>query len=68
MKNSDLLVSWRDVPATHQPEWPDRAATEIEVARLSAAPGLATPSACDGLRSRLAKAADGEAFVPQGGQ
>ena len=68
MKNSDLLVSWRDVPATHQPEWPDRATPENEVTGLSAAPGLVTPSACDGLRSRPAKAADGEAFVSQGGQ
>lgn len=67
MTNSDLLVSWRDAPATHQPDWPDRAALEEVVARLSAAPGLVAPSACDGLRSRLAAAARGEAFVLQGG-
>ncbi|MFH9294462.1 class II 3-deoxy-7-phosphoheptulonate synthase [Streptomyces sp. NPDC017520] len=67
MTNSDLLVSWRDAPATHQPEWRDRAALEDVVAQLSAAPGLVTPSACDGLRSRLAAAANGEAFVLQGG-
>ncbi|MBT2480409.1 3-deoxy-7-phosphoheptulonate synthase [Streptomyces sp. ISL-94] len=67
MTNSDLLVSWRDAPETHQPEWPDRAALEDVMARLSAAPGPVSPSACDGLWSRLAAAANGEAFVLQGG-
>ncbi|MET7337710.1 class II 3-deoxy-7-phosphoheptulonate synthase [Nonomuraea sp. NPDC005650] len=67
MTNSELLVSWRDAPATHQPEWPDRAALGDVLTRLSTAPGLVTPSACDSLRSRLAAVADGEAFALQGG-
>ena len=67
MTNSELLVSWRDAPARHQPQWPDRAALSDVLARLATAPGLVTPRACDDLRSRLAAVADGEAFALQGG-
>ncbi|MBE1574752.1 class II 3-deoxy-7-phosphoheptulonate synthase [Amycolatopsis roodepoortensis] len=67
MTNSEVLVPWRDAPAAHQPEWPDRAALREVLARLSAAPGLVTPRACDDLRHRLAEVASGRAFALQGG-
>ncbi|WP_148283214.1 MULTISPECIES: 3-deoxy-7-phosphoheptulonate synthase [Kitasatospora] len=39
MTISDLLVSWRDAPAEHQPVRPDRAALADVPARPSDAPG-----------------------------
>jgi 3-deoxy-7-phosphoheptulonate synthase len=65
--NSEVLAHWRDATATHQPRWPDRAALREVLTRLSAAPGLVSPRACDALRSRLAAVAAGEAFALQGG-
>jgi 3-deoxy-7-phosphoheptulonate synthase len=65
--NSEVLAHWRAATATHQPRWPDQAALREVLTRLSAAPGLVTPRACDDLRSRLAAVAAGEAFALQGG-
>ncbi|MET7937417.1 class II 3-deoxy-7-phosphoheptulonate synthase [Streptomyces sp. NPDC005322] len=59
--------TWRALPAAHQPDWPDRAALREVTDELSAAPPLIFPAECDRLRSHLAAAARGEAFVLQGG-
>jgi 3-deoxy-7-phosphoheptulonate synthase len=59
--------SWRELTAAQQPEWLDRAALDEACATLGESPGLVTPADCELLRSRLAAAARGEAFVLQGG-
>jgi 3-deoxy-7-phosphoheptulonate synthase len=53
--------------AAQQPEWPDAAAVDAVRAELSSLPGLVRPDECDGLRTRLADVARGEAFLLQGG-
>ncbi len=63
----DGLDAWRGLPAAQQPVWPDRAALDDAVVRLSAYPPLVFAGECDDLRSRLAAAARGEAFLLQGG-
>ncbi|HET8600296.1 MAG TPA: 3-deoxy-7-phosphoheptulonate synthase class II [Segeticoccus sp.] len=61
------LDAWRDLPAAQQPEWPDRAALEEAVSTLATYPPLVFAGECDILRDRLADAAQGRAFVLQGG-
>jgi len=56
-----------DLPAAQQPEWPDPAALEQAVATLATYPPLVFAGECDVLRTRMASAAKGEAFVLQGG-
>src|SRR6266550_2008910 len=58
---------WRDLPAAQQPQWADPAALPAVLADLRAQPPLTLPSECDRLRTRLAEAARGQAFVLQGG-
>jgi len=50
-----------------QPEWPDSGAVRDAVQTLSSYPPLVFAGECDVLRTRLAGAARGEAFVLQGG-
>jgi 3-deoxy-7-phosphoheptulonate synthase len=61
------LDAWRDLPAAQQPSWPDAGALDDAVRTLSTYPPLVFAGECDILRSRLAEAARGEAFVLQGG-
>ncbi|MBC7309488.1 MAG: 3-deoxy-7-phosphoheptulonate synthase class II [Actinomycetales bacterium] len=56
-----------DLPAAQQPEWPDPAALEQAVATLATYPPLVFAGECDVLKTRMAAAARGEAFVLQGG-
>ena len=61
------LRSGTDLPAAQQPTWPDAAALEVAVATLASYPPLVFAGECDVLRTRMAAAARGEAFVLQGG-
>ena len=61
------VLNWPDLPAAQQPEWPDAAALEASVSHLRTMPPLVFAGECDDLRTRLADAARGEAFVLMGG-
>ena len=72
MKRPDTLAdwhpaSWQRHTAAQQPNYPDRAALEDVVARLSQLPPLVTSWEVDALRQSLAAVQRGEAFVLQGG-
>jgi len=61
------LDHFRSLVALQQPTWPDAAALADVRDRLAAAAPLVVPAAADTLRSRLAAAGRGEAFLLQGG-
>jgi 3-deoxy-7-phosphoheptulonate synthase len=60
-------LTWPNLPADQQPEWPDQAALEVALAELRTLPPLVFAGECDILTERLASAARGEAFVLMGG-
>ena len=60
------LDRWRELTARHQPAWEPSALAEVEAA-LRVLPPLVFAGEVDLLRSRLAEAAAGRAFVLQGG-
>ena len=59
--------SWRELPAAQQPNYPDADAVHQAVAELSSLPPLVTSWEIESLREMLADAADGRAFLLQGG-
>jgi 3-deoxy-7-phosphoheptulonate synthase len=59
--------SWRNLPMTHLPEYPDPEALEAAIRRVSSLPPLVTTWEVLRLKERLAKAARGEMFLLQGG-
>jgi 3-deoxy-7-phosphoheptulonate synthase len=61
------LAAGADLPAAQQPAWPDPASLADAVATLASYPPLVFAGECDVLRTRMAAAARGEAFVLQGG-
>ena len=61
------LDYWRTLPIKQQPSWPDAAAVEAASAEIATLPPLVFAGEVDTLRSRLASAARGEAFLLQGG-
>ncbi|MBD5788225.1 3-deoxy-7-phosphoheptulonate synthase class II [Cellulosimicrobium terreum] len=61
------LDHFRSLVALQQPTWPDEAALVAAREQLAASAPLVVPAAADTLRSRLAAAARGEAFLLQGG-
>lgn len=61
------LDAFRSLVARQQPRWPDEEALADVRARLASAAPLVVPAAADTLRSRLAAAGRGEAFLLQGG-
>jgi len=61
------LLAPDDLPAAQQPTWPDAAALQSAVATLATYPPLVFAGECDVLKTRMAAAARGEAFVLQGG-
>ncbi|MFC8924135.1 class II 3-deoxy-7-phosphoheptulonate synthase [Cellulosimicrobium sp. NPDC057127] len=61
------LDHFRSLVALQQPTWPDESALADVRERLAAAAPLVVPAAADTLRSRLAAASRGEAFLLQGG-
>ena len=60
-------ITWPDLPAAQQPQWPDAAALAEVHAELASYPPLVFAGEADQLRGQLAKAARGEAFLLQGG-
>ncbi|WP_165065039.1 class II 3-deoxy-7-phosphoheptulonate synthase [Marisediminicola senii] len=61
------LDNWRNLPIKQQPAWPDKDAVGAASAEIASLPPLIFAGEVDILRSRLAAAASGEAFVLQGG-
>ncbi|MFP5311203.1 MAG: 3-deoxy-7-phosphoheptulonate synthase, partial [Actinomycetes bacterium] len=61
------LDHWRDLPISQQPSWQDRDVFEASVKELSVLPPLVFAGEVDVLRERLAAAAQGKAFLLQGG-
>ena len=61
------LDAYRALEAKQQPTWPDAAAVQRASAELSTQPPLVFAGEADQLRTRLAAAARGEAFLLQGG-
>jgi len=61
------LDSYRSLVAKQQPSWPDAGAVLAAQAELATQPPLVFAGEADQLRSRLAAAARGEAFLLQGG-
>lgn len=60
-------TSWRDFPVVQQPKWPDLEAHEQAVRDLSALPPLVFAGEIRALKKQLAMAAEGKAFLLQGG-
>lgn len=61
------LDNYLTLPAAQQPTWPDQAALTLAKAELSKLAPLVFAGEVDLLRSRLADAASGKAFLLQGG-
>ncbi len=61
------VTTWPDLPAAHQPVWPDPVALAAAVAELRALPPLVFAAECDTLTERLAAASRGQTFVLMGG-
>lgn len=61
------VIEWPQLPAAHQPQWPDSQALHAVRAELSQLPPLVFAGECDQLRHRLGEAAAGRAFVLMGG-
>jgi 3-deoxy-7-phosphoheptulonate synthase len=61
------LDHWRTLDVRQQPAWQDHAAAEAAIAELRTMPPLVFAGEVDQLRTRLATAASGHAFVLQGG-
>lgn len=60
-------ITWPDLPAAQQPDWPDNAALEKAQEILRTLPPLVFAGECDELTQRLAQVERGEAFVLMGG-
>ena len=61
------LDHWRTAEVHQQPSWPDATAVTAVAEEITALPPLVFAGEIDQLRSRLARAAAGGAFVLQGG-
>lgn len=61
------LEYWRTLPIKQQPAWPDPEAAAAASAEIATLPPLVFAGEVDQLRTRLARAAAGEAFLLQGG-
>ncbi len=61
------LEYWRTLPIKQQPTWPDPEAAAAASAEIATLPPLVFAGEVDQLRTRLARAADGKAFLLQGG-
>ncbi len=60
-------LSWRELVAAQQPEWPDVAALELVLKQLSTYPPLVFAGEARALTASLAAVADGKAFLLQAG-
>ncbi len=61
------LDYWRTLPIKQQPQWPNADAVKSASERLASYPPLVFAGEVDTLRDRLAQAAQGKAFLLQGG-
>ncbi|MFF1573039.1 class II 3-deoxy-7-phosphoheptulonate synthase [Leifsonia sp. NPDC058292] len=61
------LDYWRTLEVKQQPQWPDADAAAAASAEIATLPPLVFAGEVDQLRERLARAADGKAFLLQGG-
>lgn len=61
------LDYWRTLPIKQQPTWPDAEAAAAASAEIATLPPLVFAGEVDQLRTRLARAAEGNAFLLQGG-
>jgi 3-deoxy-7-phosphoheptulonate synthase len=61
------LDYWRTLPIKQQPQWPSAEAVQEASSRLASYPPLVFAGEVDTLRERLAQAAQGKAFLLQGG-
>ncbi|WP_409350016.1 class II 3-deoxy-7-phosphoheptulonate synthase [Rathayibacter soli] len=61
------LDHWRTLPIKQQPTWPDHEAVRAASAEIATLPPLVFAGEVDQLRTRLAQAARGQAFLLQGG-
>lgn len=61
------LDYWRSLPIKQQPQWPSAEAVHEASSRLASYPPLVFAGEVDTLRQRLALAAQGKAFLLQGG-
>ncbi|MDY5589352.1 MAG: 3-deoxy-7-phosphoheptulonate synthase class II [Arcanobacterium sp.] len=61
------LGNWQELPARHQPVYPDPEAEHCAVRYLRTLPPLVFAGETDRLTAKLAQASAGEAFVLQGG-
>lgn len=60
-------ITWPELPAAQQPEWPDPARLAIAKQTLATLPPLVFAGECDDLTEKLGQAALGNAFVLMGG-
>jgi len=67
MEGSWTPSSWRDLPASQQPDWPDAHALEQVLKNLSSLPPLVFAGEARSLKESLAEVAAGEAFLLQAG-
>src|SRR5690606_39106134 len=61
------LDAWRSLPIKQQPQWPDTERVSAVSGQIAALPPLVFAGEVDNLRTRLARAASGKAFLLQGG-
>ncbi|MBD3688843.1 3-deoxy-7-phosphoheptulonate synthase class II [Nanchangia anserum] len=66
-ENAHALSTWRDCPVSQQPAYPDAEAVADVVADLRDRPPLVFAGEVDQLRTKLAEASRGDAFVLTGG-
>lgn len=59
--------SWRGLESLQMAEYEDKALEASVLAKLSKLPPLVQPAECDQLKAMLAQAAEGKAFIVQGG-
>ena len=67
MKHDWTIDGWRNLPARHQPEYPDPRRLAETLEALSHRPPLVFPGEVERLRAEIASASRGEAFLLQGG-
>ncbi|MDP8953450.1 MAG: 3-deoxy-7-phosphoheptulonate synthase class II [Actinomycetota bacterium] len=60
-------VSWRELVAAQQPDWPDELALELVLKQLATYPPLVFAGEARALTASLASVADGKAFLLQAG-
>ena len=61
------IDSWRSLPIKQQPKYNDEARLKEVLSDLKSYPALVSPSEINSLKKDLAKVANGEAFLLQGG-